>query len=374
MIMRPFYFITGGMGSLGREIVPRLLLCEGSAEVVLLVRARDDAELRTRLAELARYLACYWPAVDRSRLRGLRGDVIEPRLGLDDASYRYLAGRVTHIIHGAACIDLGQSLEAARLVNVDGVREILRFADRCPRLTRLGYVSTAFVAGDRVGTILESELRCGQRFRNAYEQSKCEAEEIVRARMDRFPITVFRPSIIVGDSVDGHTCNFATLYRALRMIASGRIREIPTGGEARIDIVTVDYVAGAIAELIARPRTRGAVYHLTAGPARSLRAGAWIDAARGCAARDRASGDGAGVAAPPARPRREPSHEKLAIFFDYLGCEQAFDDAATQTDLGSGGLHPERPEIFLPRIFAFCTRTGWGRSLPWEERQWQPAA
>lgn len=372
--MRPYYLITGGMGSLGREIVPRILSRESSSDVVLLVRARDDAELRARLAELARYLACYWPAVSRSRLRGLRGDVTGVRLGLDDASYRYLAGHVTHILHGAACIDLGQSLAAARLVNVGGVREILRFADRCPRLVRLGHVSTAFVAGDRVGTVFERDLRCGQRFRNAYEQSKCEAEEIVQARMDQLPITVFRPSIIVGDSVDGHTCNFATLYRALRMIARGRIREIPVGSEARIDIVTVDYVAGAIAELMARPCGRGAVYHLTAGLARSLRAGDWVRTARMCAAQDRPPRDCRGPVSLPTEFRRETAHEKLAIFFDYLGCEQAFDDARTRTDLGPAGPHPEHPEIFLPRIFAFCTRTDWGRSFPWEKRQWQPAA
>ncbi len=263
--MRPFYFITGGLGSLGREIVPRILSREPCAEIVLLVRAKDDAEVRLRMDELGRYLSRYWPGVDRTRLRACRGDVTQFRFGLGEAAYRDLAGCVTHIIHAAACIDLGQPLEQARSVHAGGVRGVLRFAARCPRLIHLAHVSTAFVAGDREGTILERHLRCGQGFRNAYEQSKCESEEIVQAWTAELPITIFRPSIIVGDAADGRTCNFATFYRALRMIAMGWIREIPVDPEARLDIVTVDYVAEAIVELTLHPRRRGAVYHLVAG-------------------------------------------------------------------------------------------------------------
>jgi thioester reductase-like protein len=362
--MRPFYFITGSLGSLGREIVPRLLTREPSAEIVLLVRAGEDAGVRDRIDELGRYLSLYWPCADRIRLRASRGDVTQLRFGLSAEAYRDLAARVTHIIHAAACIDLGQGLEAARRIHVDGTREVLRLADRCPRLVHLGHVSTAFVAGDRDGIVLERDLRCGQGFRNAYEQSKCEAEELVQARAGELPITIFRPSIIVGDAHDGRTCNFATLYRALRMIARGWIRRIPSGPDSRLDIVTVDYVADALSELMIRPRRRGAVYHLTAGPARSVRVADLVAAARSCA----------GANGRRREPRTQTPRAGLAMFFDYLGREQSFDDRTARTDLGSDGPRPERPEIYLPRVLAFCEATDWGRSLPWEERQWQPAA
>ncbi len=362
--MRPFYFITGGLGSLGREIVPRILSREPRAEIVLLVRARDDAGVGLRMDELGRYLSTYWPGVDRTRLHACRGDVTLFRFGLGDTTYRDLAGRVTHIVHAAACIDLGQPLEQARRVHAGGVREVLRFAARCPRLIHLAHVSTAFVAGTREGMILERQRLCGQGFRNAYEQSKCESEEIVRTWMDELPITIFRPSIIVGDASDGRTCNFATFYRALRMIAMGRIRELPVDPEARLDIVTVDYVAEAVVELTLHPRRRGAVYHLVAGSERSIRIGDLVEAAHSW-------GQGAkpGSATRPSTPRAG-----LSIFFSYLGGGQTFDDATTRFDLGPDGPVPDRPEVYLPRMLAFCVGTNWGRDLPWEARQWQPAA
>jgi thioester reductase-like protein len=362
--VRPFYFVTGGFGSLGREVIPRLLSRDRSAEIAVLLRARDPREASARLGELGRYLDHYWPGMERSHLYACRGDAFAFRLGLSDSDYRFLTGNVTHILHGAASIDLGQSLENARMVNVGGTREVLRLAERRTRLMNVADVSTAFVAGNRDGTILERELWVGQAFRNAYEQSKCEAERIIQGRARDLPVTVFRPSVIVGDSRDGHTCNFATLYRVLRMIAHGVVREVPAGPEDRLDIVTVDYVAEAIAELIARPRRSGAVYHLTAGPERSIRIRDLVKAVRAIAPERRTT----------TRPGGVVSHAALSIFLDYVGCRKAFDDSTTRADLGPRGPWPERPGVYLPRILAFCLSTDWGRSLPWEERQWQPAA
>jgi thioester reductase-like protein len=362
--MRPFYFITGGTGSLGREIVPRILVRDPSAAIMLLVRAQHDAELRDRMEELGSYLARYWPGVDRTRLRACRGDVTELHFGLAGSAYWNLTTRVSHVVHGAACIDLDQALDQARRINVGGVREVIRFAERCPGLIHLAHISTAFVAGDRQGAILERHLRCGQGFRNAYEQSKCESEEIVQAHMAELPITVFRPSIVAGDASDGHTCNFATFYRALRMIARGWIREVPADPDSRLDIVTVDYVAGAIAELTASPRRQGATYHLTAGVEQSARIGDLVAAARSCGRR----GGSCSVT------RASTSRPELSMFYRYLGSTQSFDDATTRSDLGAHSPLPASPEVYLPRMLAFCTGTDWGRSLPWEKRQCQPVA
>jgi thioester reductase-like protein len=362
--MRPFYFVTGGLGSLGREVVPRILSRDRSAEIVLLVRARCDRDVRLRMEELCRYLRAYWPGVDRTRVRACRGDVTEWRFGLTEGAYRNLATQVTHVIHAAASIDLGQPIEQARRINVGGVREVLRFAGSCPRLVHLAHVSTAFVAGDREGTILEPDLRCGQGFRNAYEESKCEAEELVLAHRGELPLSIFRPSIIVGDARDGHTCNFATFYRALRMIARGWIHELPADPDSRLDIVTVDYVADTITELTIRPRRQGATYHLVAGSSRTVRIGDLVAAAGSEARRN-----GRSRLARAATPRAG-----LSIFYDYLDNRQEFDDATTRADLGLNGPSAACPEVYLPRMFAFCSATGWGRWLPWETRPWQTAA
>jgi hypothetical protein len=53
-------------------------------------------------------------------------------------------------------------------------------------------VLTAFVCGDRTGTIREDELETGRHFHNPYERSKCEAERRVRSVND-IKATVYRP-------------------------------------------------------------------------------------------------------------------------------------------------------------------------------------
>src|SRR5262249_61233896 len=74
--------------------------------------------------------------------------------------------------------------------------------------------------GDRKGTFYEDDLETGQRFRNAYERTKYEAERMVRAAMRQLPITVVRPSIIVGDSKTGEIDKLDGPYYLLVVIAT----------------------------------------------------------------------------------------------------------------------------------------------------------
>ncbi len=362
------WLITGGAGSLGREILPRLAAADPRGEFVLLLRGAGPGAIEDRLAELDRYVRTYWGRSIRGRLTPLRGDVAAPRLGLAPSEYASLAARVTHVVHAAAIIHLNAPEEEARRVNVGGTWEVLRLARRAPRLRHLAHVSTAYVAGDRTGRILEGELARGQRFLNSYEASKFEAEELVRAAAPDVPVTIFRPSIIVGDATDGHTCNFATIYFPLRLIARGRVTEIPGPPDAPLDLVPVDHVARCVVELSLAPRRRGATYHLAAGPGRCVPVRELLDAARaacgartlpplryadgadGCARSDAASGPGR-----RARPLRD--------HFAYLAYPKAFDTAALERDLPEE-LAPH-PRAYLPGALDFCRATDWGARLPW---------
>jgi len=356
------WFITGATGSLGREILPRVAAADPKAEMVLLVRGADDDAVEARVAELDRFVRNYWSGSIRGQVTPLRGDVALPRLGLEPRAYESLARRVTHIVHAAATIRLNAPEDEARRINVGGTREVLRLAGCAPRLSRLAHVSTAYVAGDRTGRILECELRQGQRFLNSYEASKCEAEELVRRCMGYLPVTVFRPSIIVGDSADGHTCNFSTIYYPLRKIAQGCVEEIPGPPEAPIDLIPVDHVARCIVELAIEPRRRSETYHIAAGPERCVPVRELVEAARrlnGCAGLPQLHF----VPVPRAdAPRTRP----LAAHFTYLGYPKAFDDTALARDLGDAG-RPD-PRTYLARVLDFCRDTDWGARLPWEPR------
>src|SRR5207253_1615626 len=96
------------------------------------------------------------------------------------------------------------------------------------RLQRLGYISTAFVGGSYPDRFGEDDLDVGQRFRNSYEQSKFEAELVMHAHMRNLPITVLRPSIIIGHSQSGATSAFNVIDWPLRVFADGMLRYAPT--------------------------------------------------------------------------------------------------------------------------------------------------
>ena len=143
---------------------------------------------------------------------------------------------------------------------------MLDFAAAAPQLRSLAYVGTAYVAGERTDLVRENELAIGQGYRNTYEQTKAEAEALVRSRLGSMPGVILRPSIIVGDSQTGVTSSFKMMYWPLKIYARGLWRTVPGYPDAVLDIVPVDFVAAAVARSTFDPAALGSTLHLCAGP------------------------------------------------------------------------------------------------------------
>jgi len=253
--------LTGATGHVGNALLPRLL---GDPELTVyaLVRADSPEHLRAREAEL-RTLA------GSDRVVALAGDVTRPGLGLDTRDEERVEAEVGSILHSAAAVSFDLPYADALAQNVGGTEAVLglarRLADR-GRLTRLDHVSTAFVAGKRVGRVLETEIDLGQGYRNTYERTKCIAEvRIEAARAAGLPVAVHRPSIVVGDSRTGATRTFNVLYWPLKVYTRGWWRIFPGRPDVPVDVVPVDWLADAILALRARPDTVGGTFHLCAG-------------------------------------------------------------------------------------------------------------
>ncbi|MDX6676292.1 MAG: hypothetical protein QOE31_344 [Solirubrobacteraceae bacterium] len=262
--------LTGATGFVGMELLARYLQLT-DRRVFVLIRARDDEHARERLRETLRCaLGCDAPWA--GRVRALAGDITQDGLGLDPAVALQVAGEISEIVHGAASVSFDLGLEQSRAINVAGTRRMLAFAELCRLdggLRRFTYVSTAYVAGLHRGRFMEDDLMVGQRFRNAYEQSKFEAELAVCAYAERLAITIVRPSIIVGDRHSGWTASFNVLYWPLRALAKGAYPVLPARRSAPVDVVSVDYVADAIVALAGLPEAAGGTYHLTASASAS---------------------------------------------------------------------------------------------------------
>ncbi len=256
--------LTGATGMVGREVLRREVRDAGFDEILCLVRGSAEMDAAQRLTVLLEGLG-----IDDDRVRAVAGDVTLPGLGLDPGE---LDG-VTHVVHCAATVSFDLPLEQARRINVEGTANLLAACRGMPRLQRIDAVSTCYVAGKRTGLILETDLEHDAGFHNTYEQTKYEAELLLRAAMPDLPIAVHRPSIVVGDSRTGRTGAWKVLYWPLKVIARGWLPVIPYDPDCRLDVVPVDFVADAIVSLGADPTTIGRTFHLAAGPGRDTTIG-----------------------------------------------------------------------------------------------------
>jgi thioester reductase-like protein len=354
--LRPL-LLTGATGFLGMIVLARLL--GAGREVVCLVRAADDEEAGVRLRAVLETVG----VTPDGRASAVAGDVTAERLGLGDR-HDELAARVGTVIHSAASVTFDLPLAEARAINVAGTGRMLAFASAVPDLERFAHVSTAYVAGERRGIIFEDDGRRG-RFRNSYEQSKHEAEELVRS--SGLPWTITRPSIVVGERDTGWTSSFNVLYAPLRAFAAGAYPLVPARRRAPLDVVSVDYVADAVIALALHPQAAAGTFHLTAG-ARASTVGEIVELATGelecrpprfVPPRAYRRLHPLVLRRAPSTTRRLLSHSE--VYFPYFAMRQHFDDARARALLEPMGIEPTPLRDYFHRLMAFARAARWGR-------------
>jgi nucleoside-diphosphate-sugar epimerase len=350
--------LTGATGLFGRYLL-RDLSASGR-RLAVLARDTPSAPAERRVQELL----ALWADVLGRELPApvvVAGDLREPGLSLGAGDRSWLGRHCRAVVHAAADVALRPAPGSDPwATNVGGTQRLLELCGDLG-VAELHHVSTAFVCGDRAGPVREDELDCGQGFRNEYERSKYEAERWVRAARG-LRATVYRPSIIVGDSRTGYTSSYHGLYRFLGLAArlagaAGRLRiRLPFAGDETRNLVPVDWVARALTRLANRPRWHGQVYHLTAhAPVRIAairRAAEEVLGVRGV----RWGGPG---------PLREPTPPEEAFlgrlreFWPYFGADPEFDCRNTRRALPR--LPPPRVgRALLRRLIGFAVADRWG--------------
>ena len=244
--------ITGATGLIGRAILRHFLAIGSMHRAYVLVRdPRSWSVVAASLPEQGR------------RTTAVVGDIALPGLGLDAPTRAQLGRKVTAVVHLAADTSFSQTLDGARAVNTTGTAHLLALIDALPRVRRFAHVSTAFVAGAATGRILEQEHDGSAGWVNSYEQSKHEAEQLVRASSREW--VILRPSTIVCDSSAGGITQINAIHRALRLYYHGLASMIPGTESTPVDVVHGEYVARAIATLALHEASSGQTYHLCAG-------------------------------------------------------------------------------------------------------------
>lgn len=346
------HFITGFPGFIAERLVERL--ARPDTQFYLLVQAQF---VEKAIAAVERIAVSTDVPLENFAL--IEGDIVAENLGIADEDLPAMREDVTSAFHLAAIYDLAVSKEAAYKVNVEGTKNVNRFVRSLPNLRRYNYVSTCYVAGKRTGRILETELEHNAGFRNYYEETKYLAEMEVERLKGEVPVTIFRPSVVTGDSRTGETAKYDGVYYLISYLrkAPQVLRFVNVGNkDVRLNLVPVDFVVEAIAELSRDENAVGKTLAL-ADPEPLPTAELFDSIAR------EMTGKGSVITPPPSLIERSLSlgisppvtglpHSGVPYFF----ISQTYDTAAADELLASHGLKCPRFAEYLPALLKFVEK------------------
>ena len=249
------YFVTGATGFIGKRLVKKLLERKGSVVYFLIRKESHD-----KVAALRKY----W-SIGATRAVPVFGDLTSKKLGISADDVKKLKGQIDHFYHLAAVYDLGADEASQIAVNVDGTRNTVELA----KLIGAGHfhhVSSIAAAGLYEGVFREDMFDEAENYEHPYFMTKHESEKIVRLEC-RLPWSVYRPAMVVGDSVTGEMDKidgpyyFFKLIQRMRQLLPPWLPSIGLEG-GRINIVPVDFVVDALNAISHKADIDKKCYHL----------------------------------------------------------------------------------------------------------------
>jgi len=260
-------FLTGSTGYIGAHVAANLLDTH-AASLNLLIRAKDAEEAALRL----------WNAIQlhldfprfyehlQTRIRIFPGDLTAPQFGLNRDDYDRLIHTTDSVVHCAASLNR-KSEKSCLNVNLRGTLEVVQLARHSHYyhgLRRFSNVSTVAVAGKRQNEVVTEDraIDWERSDYDPYARTKKFCEHMVRELLPDVQITIFRPSIVLGDSRYAETTQF-DMVKAFVFLAG--LKALPFRASDQIDIVNVDFVADAIASLHQKAEPLYDTYHLSSG-------------------------------------------------------------------------------------------------------------
>lgn len=260
-------FLTGATGYIGSYLVDELRRTSDE-RLLLLVRASDIPSAEQRLWKSLQLHMDFdtFLAFVRDRVEIVLGDLTAPNLGFDEATWRRVAEQTTSVLHCAASLNR-KSSKACFNVNLRGTLSVIRLAREAHDdhgLRRFSDISTVAVVGQRTHQCVREEdiVDWSLSDFDPYARTKKFCEHMVHELLPDVPTTVFRPSVVLGDSRFPETTQF-DMVRAFVILAQFPV--LPLDPDWRIDIVPVDYVARGVVAVHQDPSPKHDSYNLSAG-------------------------------------------------------------------------------------------------------------
>jgi thioester reductase-like protein len=369
-------FLTGATGYIGSYIAHRLLEQHGQ-RLSLLVRAKSQEEGAKRLWQSLQ-MHMDFPAFYehlRSRVDIYLGDLTERDFGLEAGRYKQLVQQTSSVIHCAASLNR-KSNKACFNTNLRGTLEVVKLARAAQDthgLRRFSDVSTVAVSGEVNHQLIREDeaIDWNKSDYDPYSRTKKFCEHMVHELLPDVPVTVFRPSTVLGDSRYPETTQF-DMVRAFVFLA--KLPVLPLDARWRMDIVPANYVADGIVAVHMQEKPEHGAYNLSTGAA-SPTYRQITDAMRGAGHGTRhlfAPGLLAGfekvVDQLMDTPRGwgvAPGASLMKVFIPYLAYDTVFDNTRIQKVLGRA---PAPFTDYCFGLFEFATRSNFKYPYkPWPE-------
>lgn len=371
--MEKHYFVTGSTGAVGSALIS-LLLESKENTIWALMRGDSEEYLKQRLEKLIDF----WEMNDekandaRKRIIPVKGDMDENNFGIDSQHYHDITEKCTHIIHCAGVVRMNLPLDVARKHAVDSARNVISLALSCKssgNLKKVEVVSTVGVGGRMSISIPETWITEKREFHNTYEASKAEAEDFLKKQIEthQLPVTIHRPSMVVGDSKMGKIIHFQVFYHLCEFLSGRRSFGLaPLYGQAILDTIPVDYVAQVLKWSSENEMCIGKVFHLSSGPELSIKLTELRRVVRKSMMEHKIKVPkiisfpsylfnlAIKMVTPFLDEKIQRAVKVLPVFLDYLKDEQLFGSAMTRKFIEENG-GPEMPMVnsYLERVLGY---------------------
>jgi thioester reductase-like protein len=369
-------FLTGATGYIGSYVAHGLLERHGQ-RLALLVRAKSQEEGAKRLwqsLQMHMDFAAFHEHLSR-RIDIYLGDLTERNFGLEPDDYQKLVHATSSVIHCAASLNR-KSNKACFNVNLRGTLEVLKLARAAQDhhgLRRFSDVSTVAVTGEVNHRLVREDeaIDWNKSDYDPYSRTKKFCEHMVHELLPEVPVTVFRPSTVLGDSRFAQTTQF-DMVRAFVFLA--KLPVLPLDASWRMDIVPANYVGDGIVAVHMQERPEHGAYNLSTGAA-SPSYRQIVDAMR-------SAGHGtrhlfapgllrsferavAGVMDTPRGWGLAPGASLMKVFLPYLAYDTVFDNTRIQKVLGAA---PAAFTEYCFGLFDFATKSNFKYPYkPWPE-------
>ena len=256
--------LTGPTGFFGPFLL-HSLLTQTPYTYHLLTRAADAEHGLNRIHESLCRAQLLTPELAenlRTRVQVVCGDIARPNLGLTRDQWQSLSKTVQAVIHNAARVNYVLNYDALRPANVEGTRELLRFAvTETPK--EFHFISSTVIFGwspqaelfetDNNDEMLNLDF--------GYAQTKWVAEQLVfAAEQQGLAVRVYRPSFITASTHSVASSDDIVIRLLAFMINEG----IAVNAQNQISFLPAEVVANNIAAIFKQRASPARTFHVTA--------------------------------------------------------------------------------------------------------------